>query len=62
MLGYNVISKDNYRRFGVYCLQIGQQLQYLQVFTALYPIILESLTPHLIINRRFKITKHQLKD
>jgi hypothetical protein len=51
MLGYNALSTGTYRRFGgVYCLplQIGLQLQYLPVFTALYPIRLESLTGHFL--------------
>ena len=62
MLGNNTLSTGSYRRFGeVYCLhlQIGLQLQYLSVFTALYPISLESLTPHLFINRRLRISNHQ---
>ena len=61
VLGYNALSTGNDRRFGEIWLhlQIGQQLQYLPVFTEFYPTRLESLTPHLFINRRFKISNHQ---
>ena len=40
-------------------LQIGLHLQYSPVFTALYPIRLDSSTRHLFINRRFRISNHQ---
>ena len=62
MLGYNALSTGSYRRFGevhFLHLQIRLQLQYLPVFTALYPIKLDSLTPHLFIIRHFRISNHQ---
>ena len=65
MLGYNALSTGSYRRFGgVYCfhLQIGVQLQYLPVFTALYPIRLESFNSAFVYKSAFQHGKSSIKN
>ena len=64
MLGYNALSTGSYRRFGeVYCLQLqmGLQLQYLPVFTVLYPIRLESVNWYFFYKSAFQIFKSSIK-
>jgi len=64
MLGYNALSTGSYRRLReVYCLclQIGLQLHYLAIFTALYPIGLESFNSAFVYNSAFQNFKSSIK-
>ena len=61
MLGYNALYTGSYRRIGEVCLQIGLQLQYLPVFTALYPIRLESFNSAFFYKLAFQNFKSSIK-
>ena len=61
MLGYNALYTGSYRRFGEVCLHIGLQLQYSPVFTAFYPIRLESFNSAFVYKSAFQNFKSSIK-
>ena len=64
MLGYNALDTGSYRRIGEVCLHLrtGLQLQYLPVFTAFYPIRLESFNSAFVYKSSFQNFKSSIKN